>query len=54
MMSNTTRVEIYAASIKSLDQKFELEIEMSKIDKPEPMKHIREIQTSKRRKIRRS
>ena len=27
--STTTRVEIYAASIKSLDQKFELGIEMS-------------------------
>ncbi|CAB4037014.1 Hypothetical predicted protein [Paramuricea clavata] len=36
--STTTRVEIYAASIKSLDQKFELEIEMSKVDKPELMK----------------
>ena len=36
--STTTRVEIYAASIKSLDQKFELEIEMSKINKPELMK----------------
>ena len=36
--STTTRVEIYAASIKSLDQKFELEIKMSKIDKPELMK----------------
>jgi hypothetical protein len=36
--STTTRVEIYAASIKSLDQKFELKIEMSKIDKPELMK----------------
>ena len=39
MMSTTTRVEIYAASIKSLDQKFELEIKMSKVDKPELMKH---------------
>ena len=36
--STTTRVEIYAASIKSLDQKFEIEIEMSKIDKPELIK----------------
>ena len=36
--STTTRVEIYAATVKSLDQKFELEIEVSKVDKPELMK----------------
>ena len=36
--STTTRVEIYAANLKSLDQKFELEIEVSKVDKPELMK----------------
>jgi hypothetical protein len=36
--STTTRVEIYTASIKSLDRKFEFEIEMSKVDKPELMK----------------
>ena len=29
--STTTRVEIYAATVKSLDKKFELEIEVSKI-----------------------
>ena len=36
--STTTRVEIYAVNIKSLDQKFELETEVSKVDKPELMK----------------
>ncbi len=36
--STTTRVEIYAATVKSLDQKFELDIEMSRVDKPELMK----------------
>ena len=35
--STTTRVEIYAVNIKSLDQKFELETEVSKVDKPELM-----------------
>lgn len=35
--STTTRVEIYATNIKSLDQKFELGIEVSKVDKPELM-----------------
>ena len=36
--STTTRVEIYAVNMKSLDQKFELETEVSKVDKPELMK----------------
>ena len=36
--STTTRVEIYAVNIKSLDQKFERETEVSKVDKPELMK----------------
>ena len=34
--STTTRVEMYAANLKSLDQKFEIEV--SKVDKPELMK----------------
>ncbi len=35
--STTTTVEIYAATTKSLDQKFELHIEMSNVEKPELM-----------------
>ena len=38
LCTTITRVEIYAANLKSLDQKLELEIELSKVDKPELMK----------------
>ena len=37
LTSSTTRVEIYSANLKSLDSKFDMNVELSKVDKPELM-----------------
>ena len=37
LTSSTTRVEIYSANLKSLDSKFDMDIELAKVDKPELM-----------------
>ncbi len=37
LTSSTTRVEIYLANLKSLDGKFDMNVELSKVDKPELM-----------------
>ena len=37
LTSSTTRVEIYSANLKSLDGKYDTDIELAKVDKPELM-----------------
>ena len=37
LTSSTTRIEIYSANLKSLDHKFDMNVELSKVDKPELM-----------------
>ena len=37
LTSSTTQVEIYSANLKSLDGKFDMDIELAKVDKPELM-----------------
>jgi hypothetical protein len=37
LTSSTTRIKIYSANLKSLDGKFDMNVELSKVDKPELM-----------------